>query len=177
MKIAEKVNVERHFRVINFVTETENLRFLLPSVIMLGFLLLLLQPVFAGDKVLPMPKQVKIYDSREKFYTPRYKSTKHGDFCLSIGECIGGDPGFGSFSKGDEFTLDLYIYHFEPKHPMGNVSERVILGMGKYGKSITPAVTKPLKVKYKGLTFTVKLLKTSADYGAGKNVVQVDIVE
>lgn len=177
MKKTEKSNGEWHLSRHSFVKKTAAAYIVLSTVILLGFMILLLQPVFAGDKVLPLPKQVKIYDSREKFYTPTYKSASHGKFCLSIGECMGGDPGFGSFNKGDEFDLDLYIYHFEPKHPMGFVSERVVLGKGKYGESITPTVSKSIKVKYKGLTFTVKLLKTSVDYGAGNNVVQVDIVE
>lgn len=177
MKKTKKLNGKRHFNLPAYVTKFTTVHIVVSTVIILGFICLLLQPVFAGEKPLPLPKQVKIYDSREKFYTPTYKSTKHGRFCLSIGECMGGDPGFGGFSKGDEFDLDLYIYHFESKDPMGHVSERVVLGKGIYGKSITPAITKPLKIKYKGLTFTIKLLKTSADYGAGKNVVQVDIAE
>ena len=163
--------------MVSFVTGTGNFRFLLSSVILLGFILLLLQPVFAGEKPPALPRQIKLYDSREKFHTPIYKSAKNGDFRFSIGECMGGDPGFGSFNKGDEFILELNIYHMEPKDPMGHVSERVVLGNGIYGKSITPAISKPVKVKYKGITFTVKLLKTSADYGAAGNVVQVDITE
>lgn len=177
MKNTEYICRERHFSLFSFVNRPASIHPIFSFVILLGFMCLLLQPVSAGEKLLPLPKQIKLYDSREKFYSPTYKSAKHGDFCLSIGECMGGDPGFGGFNKGDEFDLDLYIYHFEPKHPMGHVSERVVLGKGIYGKSITPAIKKPVKVKYKGITFTIKLLKTSADYGAAGNAVQVDIAE
>lgn len=172
-KKARKIN----FPSVFFHYEGIKTSLFLSSVILLSLLFFLLQPVFAGEKTLPLPKQIELADSREKFSTPVYKSGKHGDFRFSIGECMGGDPGFGSFNKGDEFDLELYIYHMEPKDPMGHVSERVILGKGVYGKSITPAITKPVRVKYKGLTFTVKLLKTSHEYGAGKNVVRVDVGE
>ena len=144
--------------------------------ILFVFCLFIPKLAIAGEKVKNLPQKMQLMDSREKFMTPYYKAKNGEKFRLSIGECMGGDPGFGSFANGDEFDLDLYIYHMEPKHPMGFESKRIVLAKGKYGKKITLLRNKPVKVKYKGLTFKINVKSLDANFGAGKSVVIVETV-
>jgi hypothetical protein len=140
-------------------------------------LLFAVLPATASARVVrTAPVTFIVSDDYNHFMGPTVK-TRYGNFDICLGECHEGDPGFGQSEPGSPFYLALVIYKLEPRRtPLPYfIVKTWDLAQGKFGRTVYPLKNAPRRITYKGVTFEVKILKLSPQYGSGRTRIQVTV--